>query len=766
MERWAIDIVGEVQGVGFRPFVHRLATRHRLSGLVANVSGGVHVEVEGPSEDLERFVADLQREGPTPGRIHELSCRKMQPLGVSGFAIAASTTEGRGQTQIAPDLATCSACLAELFDPRDRRHRHPFINCTACGPRFTIITAMPYDRERTTMARFPMCSECQAEYEDPLDRRFHNQGNCCPRCGPRLHLLRCDGSPWPCSDPVAEFARQIEAGAIGAIKGLGGYHLVCAADREDVVLELRRRKQRDEKPFALMVADHEAARALCEINPQERLLLESPSRPIVLLRARPNSRVASSVARGSLNLGIMLPYTPLHHLLLRELPGTPVVMTSGNRFDEPMVHRDDEAVARLGGLGGLADCFLTHDRPIEVRCDDSVTRFVAGQELPLRRARGHAPRAIDLPFACPRPILAVGGQLKSTFALGRGNQAILSQHIGDLDDLQTFNAFAEETARLARLFAFHPAVLAHDLHPDYASTRYALKAAAAGIQLVPVQHHHAHVAACMAEHGLAELVLGVAFDGTGYGPDGTVWGGEFLLAGFCGYTRVARLRCVGMPGGEQAVREPWRMALAHLLDAGGPETLLAEHVPSEPLRIVRRMLERNLNTPMTSSMGRLFDAAASLLGVRQRVSHEGQAAQELEALAATVSACGAYPFDLLETPCEDEPWPVLEVDARPAIRAILEDVKKGTPRPVIARRFHAAIAECIVAVCLRLRTRYSLDAVVLSGGVFLNGLLVEEARGRLEHAGFRVFTHRLVPPSDAGLSLGQLAVAAAAEEAS
>jgi hydrogenase maturation protein HypF len=641
-----------------------------------------------------------------------------------------------------------------LFDPADRRYHYPFLNCTNCGPRLTIVAGAPYDRERTTMARFPMCGACRAEYEDPSDRRFHAQPTACPACGPRLQALDANGRRIETADSLALFAAEVLAGKIGALKGLGGYHLVCDARNVSAVAELRRRKYRDEKPFAIMVAELAAAGALCEVHPGEKELLTSARRPIVLLRKRPSSAVAEEVAPRNPCLGVMLPYTPLHHLLTRAASGIPLVMTSGNRSDEPIAYQDDAPTR----LAGIADLFLTHDRPNHVRCDDSVTRVVDGVELPVRRSRGYAPRPIELPFQCARPLLAVGGQLKVTFALGRGRQAFLSHHMGDLDHYDAYRAFEKDVALYEQLFAVAPETLVHDLHPNYVTSRYARgRAARVENQLVSVQHHHAHVASCMAEHGLTEPVLGVAFDGTGYGTDGTVWGGEFLVGDYRHVRPAAHLRYVGMPGGERAIHEPWRMAVAHLADAGKEFVPWKERFLPFEMHTVQRMIERRFNTPLTSSAGRLFDAVAALAGVRDRVSYEGQAAVELEWRAAEATPDGAYPFELTST-AEGEP---LVIDTRPLIRAVADDAAKGTDAARIARRFHSTMVELIAAVCGRLRRDTGIDAAVLSGGVFLNALLTTESSARLAAGGFRVYRHQLVPPNDGGLSLGQLAVAAA-----
>ncbi len=754
MERRAIVVRGIVQGVGFRPFVYNLARRLNLGGFVRNQTGTLLIEIEGDLPALDRFLAELADRPPALARIDHLSWEPQPGRGEGQFQILASASDPSDAIFISPDVAVCPDCLGELFDPADRRYGYPFLNCTNCGPRLTIITGAPYDRPRTTMASFGMCPACRAEYDNPADRRFHAQPTACANCGPRLQALDASGRPVSCSDPLGLFVRAIRAGQVGALKGLGGYHLVCDASNSDAVTTLRRRKHRDEKPFAVMVRDIDAAQALVEVGPAERDLLVSPRCPIVLLRKRRADAVAEEVAPRNPRLGVMLPYTPLHHLLLRAVEGTSLVMTSGNRSDEPIAYLDDEAVRQLAGI---ADLFLIHDRPIHVRCDDSVTRVVAGQELPIRRSRGYAPQPVTLPIECPVPILAMGGQLKGTFALGRRRHAFLSHHLGDLDHYAAYQAFTRDVVLCQNLFAIEPQLLAHDLHPDYATTRYANERARhEGSALLSIQHHHAQLASCMAEHGLTEPVIGVTFDGTGYGTDGAVWGGEFLVGGYREYRRAAHLRYVGMPGGDQAIREPWRMAVAHLADAGlrSPE-LEARLLPTQ-YRAVHRMLERGFNTVRTSSAGRLFDAVAALIGVRDRVTYEGQAAVELEWLATGVPSETDYPFDLVAA--DEQP---LIVDTRPLIAAVAEEARRGADAATIARRFHTTVVAIIAAVCRRLREATGLTAVILSGGVFLNALLTHEVRVRLEGDGFRVYRHRLVPPNDGGLSLGQLAIAAA-----
>jgi hydrogenase maturation protein HypF len=750
MQRRAILVRGIVQGVGFRPFVYNLATRLRLHGFVRNQTGTLLIEIEGEPSSLEQFLANLADRPPPLAHIEHVSWESRPVRGESEFRIEASEADAPNPVFISPDVATCPDCLAELLDPQDRRRGYPFLNCTNCGPRLTIITGAPYDRPRTTMARFPMCAACRAEYEDPANRRFHAQPTACATCGPRLELLDTAGRPIATANPLAAFAEAICRGQIGALKGLGGYHMACDACDPSAVAELRRRKHRDEKPFAIMVPDIAAAETLVEVGPTERALLTSPRCPIVLLRKRRVDVVTEAVAPRNPYLGVMLPYTPLHHLLVRAVERRPLVMTSGNRSDEPIAYRDEYACQQLVGI---ADLFLLHNRPIHVRCDDSVTRVIEGIEMPLRRSRGYAPRPIELPFECPQPILAVGGQLKATFALGRGRQALVSHHMGDLDHYDAFCAFKKDVALYEQLFGIEPRAIVHDLHPDYITSGYARsRAQQAGIALLSVQHHHAHMASCMAEHGLTEPVIGVTFDGTGYGPDGTVWGGEFLVGDSVAFDRAAHFRNVGMPGGDQAIREPWRMAVAHLRDAGADVPALRARLLPVELRTVERMLERRFNTPLTSSAGRLFDAVAVLAGVRDRVSYEGQAAVELEWLASEVAPDGIYPFELDRT---DDGR--LVVDTRPLIRAIAAD---GAPAARIARRFHSTVVEIIATVCRRLRESTGLTAVVLSGGVFLNAILTREVMARLGGDSFRVYRHRLVPPNDGGLSLGQLAIAA------
>ncbi|HTI25629.1 MAG TPA: carbamoyltransferase HypF [Kutzneria sp.] len=714
-----VRVDGVVQGVGFRPYVHALATRLRLAGRVGNDVAGVFVEVEGAPADVGEFLALLARDAPPLARIEHVRVSESPPRGLTGFEIALSSAHGTRNTLVSADSATCDDCLRELFDPADRRHRYPFVNCTNCGPRFTIVRDVPYDRPLTTMAGFAMCGPCQAEYEDPGDRRFHAQPTCCPDCGPSLTL-------GDASDPLADAVRRLKRGEVLAIKGLGGYHLAVAAAHPTAAAELRARKHREDKPFAVMCADVEQARELCEVDEQSLRDLTGHRRPIVLMPRLADAPVAEAVAPGNRYLGVLLPYTPLHHLLLRDL-AEPMVLTSGNLSEEPIAYRDATPLA------GIADAVLDHNRPIHIRTDDSVVR--AGAVL--RRSRGYAPEPVTLARRCERPVLACGAELKNTFCLAKDDHAFLSHHIGDLENLETYRSFTEGIEHFSRLFEITPRVVAHDLHPDYLSTKYAL--GLAGVELVGVQHHHAHIASCLADNQEAGPVIGVAFDGTGYGPDGTIWGGEFLLASLTGYERIGHLATVPMPGGAAAIRQPWRMAAAYL----GTE-IRGWHPDWET---VVSLAHKGINSPLTSSAGRLFDAAAALLGVRDEINYEGQAAVELEQLADP-AITDAYPVRVDE----------LIVQGVDLLRAILDD--RGTPRPVMAARFHNGIAAAILAGCQQARDRAGLSTVALSGGVFQNVLLHTRAVNLLADNGFRVLTHRRVPTNDGGISLGQAAISA------
>jgi hydrogenase maturation protein HypF len=774
-ERRRILVQGIVQGVGFRPFVYALAHRCGLMGYVRNDTAGVTIEVEGAPAALAQFLTTLQNEPPPLARIGQVTWEQIPPIGDRAFLIHASHSQTERHALVAPDVCTCDDCRRELFDPHDRRFRYPFINCTNCGPRFTIIQDVPYDRAKTTMRIFPLCPVCQAEYDDPYNRRFHAQPNACPACGPTL-----DFGLWtPASkiqnpkskiqnpeiqNPIVWAAQQLATGAILAIKGLGGYHLACDAGNEAAVSRLRQRKHREAKPFALMVPDLATARQLCEAGALEAELLQSRQRPIVLLPKRVDATLATDIAPNYPTLGLMLPYTPLHELLLEAFAAergraglVALVMTSGNLSDEPIAYQDDEAAARLSTI---ADGWLAHNRAIHMRCDDSVVRVVGGAPQLFRRARGYVPAPIRLSQPCPLPLLACGGHLKNTFCLVKEELAFVSHHIGDLENLETLASFRRGIEHFQRLFAIDPQAVAYDLHPDYLATKHAL-----ALDLphkIGVQHHHAHIASVVAEHGLAAPVIGVAADGTGYGLDGAVWGGEILLGDLCSFERLAHLAYLPLPGGEQAIRQPWRMAAVYLHHTFG-EAFLALDLPimramqpgnSLPVRWrpLAQMIERKLNSPPTSSLGRLFDAVAALLGVRLVVEYEGQAAIELEAQAEPVQT--VYPFTIVAG------VPAI-LDVRPAIRAIVGDVQRGVSIAQIAGRFHNTVAELLAMGCEEVRQQRGVNTVALSGGVFQNRLLLERLLHRLQSSSFQVYINRLVPPNDGGLSLGQAAIAAA-----
>ena len=748
--RTLVQVEGVVQGVGFRPFVYSLATRLGLAGHVGNDSAGVFIEVEGPPRRVLDFLASLEHDAPPLARIETVRTTALAPGSGAGFSIVASEPGGRHQALISADRATCADCLAELADPADRRFGYPFINCTNCGPRFTIVRDVPYDRPLTTMAGFDLCAACAAEYSDPADRRFHAQPVCCPACGPRLRLLDALGSERD-GDPVVAAAALLAEGKVLAVKGLGGYHLAVDAASEAAAAALRQRKHREDKPFALMVADIEAAARLCEIDETAASLLASGRRPIVLLPRRAGAPVARAVAPGSRQLGVMLPYTPLHHLLLSEL-GRPMVLTSGNTSDEPITYDDGDALSRLAGI---ADFFCVHDRPIHTRADDSVVRGFRGREMTMRRSRGYAPEPIRLRAPFPRPVLGCGAELKNTFCLGKDDHAFVSHHIGDLENYETFRSFTEGIAHFRRLFAVTPQVVAHDLHPEYLSTKYALDCD--DVSLVAVQHHHAHIASCLADNGEDGPVIGVAFDGTGYGTDGTIWGGEFLIAGLSDFSRAGFLAPVPLPGGAAAIRQPWRMAAAYLSAAypeGPPGSLDVRRRNRGRWDDVLAVARSGVNSPLTSSAGRLFDAAASILGVRDAINYEGQAAVELEQLADPTPSLGGYPAGI-------EEGDQLRVAGADLIRAVAEDVRLGVPAAIVAGRFHGGVADAIARTCAILRSRTGLGVVALSGGVFQNLLLLDRTVSRLERSGFRVLVHARVPPNDGGISLGQAAVAAA-----
>ena len=786
-----IHITGVVQGVGFRPFVYGLASRFDLKGWVRNTSAGVDIEVDGDADVLDAFARALQDEAPPLSRIDDFSATPVDFTGFRSFDIVHSEAVEGAFQPISPDVSICEDCLRELFDPANHRYRYPFINCTNCGPRFTIIKDIPYDRPKTTMAGFPLCDTCAAEYQNPLDRRFHAQPVACADCGPQVWLEVEGKRKEERDDAILATQSLLKEGKILAIKGLGGFHLACDATNVTAVSELRKRKLRRDKPFALMMPDLATVEQHCYVSDAEKAELESIARPIVLLKRKPNSTIAEEVAPGQNHIGVMLPYTPLHYLLfaeklvsersrsdsegvveerlLQNRPSTtgftsvqpsaqelswvlpPLVMTSGNLSEEPIAFTNEDARKRLSLL---ADAFLMHDRDIHVRCDDSVARVVEEKIYPIRRSRGYAPFPVKLPWKVP-PLLATGAELKNTFCLTNENYAFMSHHIGDLENFETLQSFEQGIEHFEKLFRVQPEAIAYDLHPNYLATRYALaRAEQDNLPTIGVQHHHAHIASVMAEHGMdgSEKVIGVAFDGTGYGEDGNIWGGEFLIADYAGYERAAHLPYFPLAGGDAATKRPSRIALGLLWQLGldWDEYLPpAQNLCSEERMALRVQLERKLNTPLTSSMGRLFDGVAALVGGRQAVNYEGQAAIEFEALADEVER-GSYPF------CNDQ----AEIQVRSAIQSIASDALAGVPIPTISAKFHNGIAEMVGRICERLRSETGLKTVALSGGVWQNMFLLRRTLKILRANRFDVLVHRQVPTNDGGLALGQAAIAA------
>ncbi len=760
-QRIHIAVRGAVQGVGFRPFIYRLATEMVLPGWVLNSPQGVFIEVEGVKPQLDAFLLRIEKEKPPRSFIQSLEFSFLDPIGFTQFEIRHSDGNGETTALVLPDIATCSDCCREIFDPTNRRNLYPFTNCTNCGPRFTIIESLPYDRPNTTMKKFEMCEECRQEYENPLDRRFHAQPNACPSCGPHLELWDerrrlLSAHHWA----LFEAARAVRAGQVVAVKGLGGFHLVVDARDEKAVLRLREQKHREEKPFALMYPSLESVKADCEVSEFEERLLLSPESPIVLLRRKSSTShasrltshvtIAPSVALRNPYLGIMLPYTPLHHILMSQL-GFPVVATSGNLSDEPICTDEHEAVERLHDI---ADLFLVHNRPIVRHVDDSIVRVMMGRELVLRRARGYAPLPIHLKEPAP-PVLAVGGHLKNTVAITAGNNVFISQHIGDLETEEAFEVFRRVIGSFQTLYHAQPEQIVCDMHPDYLSTKYAKEQ---GAPLVTVQHHHAHVASCMAENELEGRVLGMSWDGTGYGPDGTIWGGEFLLTDETSFRRVASFRKFRLPGSASAVKEPRRTAIGLLYEIFGDRAFECDDL--YPLRsftiseraILRQMLSKNLNSPLTSSAGRLFDAVASIVGLRQRINFEGQAAMELEFAIEDERTDEVYPFQIREGVGAIHELPLQIVDWEPMVRDILTDLKRGIPVSTISAKFHNTLVEMILDVAHRIGE----ERVILTGGCFQNRYLTERAVHRLEAEGFRPYWHQRVPPNDGGIALGQM----------
>jgi hydrogenase maturation protein HypF len=748
VKRAEIKITGIVQGIGFRPFVYNLAQEHLIRGWVLNDEKGVLIDAESEDGNLDRFIEEIPKFAPALACIESFDVRFLEPLGYTTFEIRKSTEAQEKFVLVSPDIATCHQCLFELFSPQNFRYRYPFINCTLCGPRFTIIQDIPYDRHKTTMASFTMCPVCQKEYKDPSNRRFHAQPNACPACGPSLQLVDRTGKEVP-GDPIEMTLTFLGNGSIMAIKGLGGFHLACDAKNQKAVSFLRSRKYREDKPFAVMCCDINEVKEHCEVSEEEERLLLGIERPIVILKRRRDSAIAPDVAPYQNTLGVMLPYTPLHHLLLNRRLRT-LVMTSGNVSDEPITYKNVEAEKRLHGI---ADYFLFHNREIHMRCDDSVTRVFDGKPSILRRSRGYVPFPVKLPFPLRR-ILACGGELKNTFCLTRDHYAFMSHHIGDLENLETLTSFEKGIEHFKKLFFIEPEAVAYDLHPDYLSTQYALSLPK--IPKIGVQHHHAHVVSVMAENGIEGDVIGVALDGTGLGTDGTIWGGEFMKANLRNFVRYGHLKKVPMPGGTMAIKEPWRMAMVYLSEAFGEETEnlkidLMKRIDLNKWDVLKKMIKKKLNSPLTSSMGRLFDAISSILSVRDKVHYEGQAAIELEMIADPRGE-EEYPFRIYREGNS------MVIDPMETVQGVVQDLTENVPAAKVSGKFHHSIASLIIRACEMIRSEEKLNRVVLSGGVFQNILLLSLVTKGLRKLGFDVYTHHLVPPNDGGISLGQAVI--------
>ncbi len=769
-----ISVRGIVQGVGFRPFIYRLAAKHNLKGYVYNTSEDVKIEVEGELEAIKQFELELGIEAPPLALIEGIAITHHPPIGYKNFEIRHSIAEEGKYQLISPDIATCQACLSELLNPSDRRYRYPFTNCTNCGPRFTIIEDIPYDRPETTMRYFQMCPQCQAEYENPLDRRFHAQPNACPKCGPKVELVDNQGKRIAGSDALASASQLLKRGKIVAVKGLGGFLLACDASDEAAVKTLRERKRRPSKPFAIMVNNVNEIKKHCYVSPEEEELLTCPQSPIVLMKWKDGSSVSREVAPNLEYLGVMLPYTPLHHILLKDT-GLPLVMTSGNLSEEPIAKDNNEALKRLSGI---ADYFLIHNRGIYSRYDDSVAIVERGTSQLVRRARSYAPYPIHLTFKC-RQVLACGAEMKNTFCLTKDNYAFLSQHIGDMENMETLEHFDNTISLYKKLFRIEPEIIAYDLHPDYLSTKYAQELSkSSNIKLIPVQHHHAHIASCMADNKLESSVIGVAFDGTGMGSDGHIWGGEFLVANYYSFDRVGHLEYLPLPGGDAAIKRPYRTAIGYVLSLLGKDTLKAiiasgaKHPPvafigevSEiEIGIIKRQIASGLNSPLTSSMGRLFDAVSALMNIRGEIDYEGQAAVELE-MAAYPCHCEEHSDEAISNDKENYPYCIIVdgrmriVQLRDLLSAIIEDLEQGISSGRISVRFHNTIAKMTGEMCRLIADETGINQVALSGGVFQNRLLLRKTIKLLENSGFQVFTHRQVPCNDGGISLGQAVVA-------
>jgi hydrogenase maturation protein HypF len=769
----SISVRGIVQGVGFRPFVYGLAVKHNLKGWVYNTSEDVRIEIEGTAEAIKQFERELEKKAPPLAHIENITIEYHPPRGYKNFEIRHSQAQEGKYQLISPDVATCQACLGELLNPEDRRYRYPFTNCTNCGPRFTIIEDMPYDRPQTTMRYFQMCPQCQAEYDNPLDRRFHAQPNACPKCGPQVELVDNRSNLVTESDPIATASQLLKEGKIIAIKGLGGFLLACDATNDTASKTLRQRKKRSSKPFAVMVATIEEAKKHCYVSRDEEKLLTSPQSPIVLMRWREDSSVSREVAPNLRFLGMMLPYTPLHHILLRDA-GVPLVMTSGNLSEEPIARDNDEALRRLSGI---ADYFLIHNRDIYSRYDDSVAVVERGTSQLIRRARSYAPYPIRLPFKT-RQVLGCGAEEKNTFCLTKDNYAFVSQHIGDMENMETLEHFDTTISLYKRLFHIEPEIVAYDLHPDYLATKYARELGESGIKLVPVQHHHAHIASCLADNGLESPVIGVAFDGTGMGADGNIWGGEFLVADYRNFRRAGHLEYLPLPGGAAAIKRPYRTAIGYILTLLGENALNAVieseaeqsqlasigQVTEVEVEVIKSQIEKRINSPLSSSMGRLFDAISALLGIRGEIDYEGQAAVELEMAAhssviarrvsdeAISGNNASYPYRIVE----DEGIRIVRL--RDLLSAVIEDLHQGVSKGRISVKFHNTVARMINETCHLIADETGVSQVALSGGVFQNRLLLRKTVSLLESSGFQVYTHRQVPCNDGGISLGQAVI--------
>ncbi len=752
-----IIIKGIVQGVGFRPFIHKLVQNYNLSGWVLNSNQGVEIDIEGKTEELNNFIIDIKEKLPPLARIEKMEVNQLPLISYKGFYIKKSIIkEEDGFVLVSPDISICKDCLQELFDPHNRRFRYPFINCTNCGPRFTIIKDIPYDREKTTMSTFKMCPQCQSEYENIEDRRYHAQPNACADCGPQLSFYQ-NKKRLENIEPIEEAVKLLKKGKIGAIKGLGGFHLACDATNNKAVARLRRLKNRETKPFALMSFDLEKINQYCEVKKKEEEWLINQSRPVVLLKKKKNNLISPLVAPNNNCLGVMLPYTPLHYLLLKD-NFTALIMTSGNIADQPIIGDNQEA---LDKLDGIADFFLLYNRDIFNPCDDSVVKIINNDKVFFRRSRGYVPDPIILNFQL-KEVLALGGELKNTISFSKENYVFLSQYLGDLKSVETLEFFKESIVSFKKMFRVKPEIIACDLHPDYLSTQYAKEIKVEkGLKVVQVQHHYAHIVSCMAENNIKEKVIGVAYDGTGYGDDANIWGGEFLLCDFKKYSRVGHLKYYPLPGGDKAIVEPWRMAYSYLYSIYGSKAKKIKidfncRIENKKLLIIEKMIDQKINSPLTSSCGRLFDAASSLIGIRDEISYEGQAAMELESFCAS-GIKERYKFQIYK---EGEEF---IIDPQEIFIDIIKDLKEEIDKKIMAAKFHNTVSEFTLNLCGKIRENSGINKIALSGGVFQNRYLTEKIISLLEKDDFQVYTQRKVPPNDGGISLGQAVVAGSEE---